>query len=70
MLRQRVVAVAMALALAGCGGAASHAARPAQPVFDASGPDAAYYGAGPIARTPTSPSWPARSTGSPRSAIR
>jgi CubicO group peptidase (beta-lactamase class C family) len=47
VLRQRVVAVAMALALAGCGGAASYAARPAQPAFDASGPDAAYYGAGP-----------------------
>lgn len=47
MLWQRVVAVAMALALAGCGGAASYAAPPAQPAFDASGPDAAYYGAGP-----------------------
>jgi len=47
VLRRRVVAVAVAVALAGCGGAASHTARSGQPAFDASGPDAAYYGAGP-----------------------
>jgi CubicO group peptidase (beta-lactamase class C family) len=56
---QHVAAVAVAVALAGCGGtrpvapgveagaAASHAARPGRPVFAPSGPDAADYGAGP-----------------------
>jgi CubicO group peptidase (beta-lactamase class C family) len=58
-LRPRAIAVAMAVALTGCGGgrpaapgveagqAASHAARLDQPVFEASGPDADDYGAGP-----------------------
>ncbi|HSL51020.1 MAG TPA: serine hydrolase [Candidatus Deferrimicrobiaceae bacterium] len=62
--RHRVVAGALAVALAGCGGGrpvaqgieagpiASHAARPGQPVFQASGPDAADYGAGPAGFRP------------------
>jgi CubicO group peptidase (beta-lactamase class C family) len=57
--RHRTAAAALAVALAGCGGArppapgvetggsAAHTARPGQPVFAPSGPDAADYGAGP-----------------------
>lgn len=52
---QRAVAVAMAIALAGCGGTpplpqkteVGQPARLGQPAFEASGPDAADYGAGP-----------------------
>jgi CubicO group peptidase (beta-lactamase class C family) len=47
VLRRRVVAAAVAVAVAGCGGGASHTARAGQPVFEPSGPDAVDYGAGP-----------------------